>query len=74
MGRKLSYGMAINEALHQMMGADERVFILGEDVAKMGGDFGITKGIWENGRTASRIRHYPSQQFWVYPAGPLCAG
>ena len=44
MGRKLSYGMAINEALHQMMGADERVFILGEDVAKMGGDFGITKG------------------------------
>ena len=28
MGRKLSYGMAINEALHQMMGADERVFIL----------------------------------------------
>ena len=47
MGRKLSYGMAINEALHQMMGADERVFILGEDVAKMGGDFGITKGIWE---------------------------
>ena len=52
MGRKLSYGMAINEALHQMMGADERVFILGEDVAKMGGDFG----------------------FWVYPAGPLCAG
>ena len=37
MGRKLSYGMAINEALHQMMGADERVFILGEDVAKMGG-------------------------------------
>ena len=71
MGRKLSYGMAINEALHQMMGADERVFILGEDVAKMGGDFGITKGIWE---TASRIRHYRSPQFWVYPAGPLCAG
>lgn len=47
MGRKLSYGMAINEALHQMMEADERVFALGEDVAKMGGDFGITKGIWE---------------------------
>ena len=46
MSRKLSYGMAINEALHQMMEEDERVFILGEDVAKMGGDFGITKGIW----------------------------
>lgn len=46
MGRKLSYGMAINEALHQIMEEDERVFVLGEDVAKMGGDFGITKGIW----------------------------
>lgn len=45
-GKKLSYGMAINEALHQIMEQDERVFILGEDVAKMGGDFGITKGIW----------------------------
>ena len=45
-GKKLSYGMAINEALHQIMEQDERVFVLGEDVAKMGGDFGITKGIW----------------------------
>lgn len=54
MGRKLSYGMAINEALHQIMEEDERVFILGEDVAKMGGDFGITKGIW--GKWPDRIR------------------
>lgn len=46
MGRQLSYGMAINEALHQAMEKDDRVFILGEDVAKMGGDFGITKGIY----------------------------
>lgn len=43
---KLSYGMAINQALHQIMEEDPRVFVLGEDVAKMGGDFGITKGIW----------------------------
>lgn len=54
MGRKLSYGMAINEALHQIMEEDERVFILGEDVAKMGGDFGITKGIWN--KWPERIR------------------
>lgn len=47
MARKLSYGMAINECLHQVMERDERVFIIGEDVAKMGGDFGITKGIWQ---------------------------
>lgn len=46
MARKLSFTKAINEALHQTMEMDESVFILGEDVAKMGGDFGITQGIW----------------------------
>ncbi|MBS3969801.1 MAG: alpha-ketoacid dehydrogenase subunit beta [Clostridia bacterium] len=46
MSRIISYGKAINEALHQEMEKDESVFILGEDVAKMGGDFGITAGIW----------------------------
>ena len=47
MGRKLTYSKAINEALHQEMERDSRVFILGEDVAKMGGDFGITQGIMQ---------------------------
>lgn len=46
MSRIISYGKAINEVLHQEMERDENVFILGEDVAKMGGDFGITQGIW----------------------------
>ncbi|MEW5815944.1 MAG: alpha-ketoacid dehydrogenase subunit beta [Spirochaetota bacterium] len=47
MGRIVSFGKAINEALHQEMERDESVFIIGEDVAKMGGDFGITRGIWQ---------------------------
>lgn len=46
MPRKLSFSKALNEALHQSMEQDENVFIIGEDVAKMGGDFGITQGIW----------------------------
>ena len=46
MGRILSYSKAINEAMHQMMESDPSVFILGEDVAKMGGDFGLTQGIY----------------------------
>lgn len=47
MSRKLSFSKAINEGLHQEMELDEDVFIIGEDVAKMGGDFGVTKGIWQ---------------------------
>ncbi|MEL7602521.1 MAG: alpha-ketoacid dehydrogenase subunit beta [Bacillota bacterium] len=46
MGRILSYSKAINEAMHQMMESDPSVFVLGEDVAKMGGDFGLTQGIY----------------------------
>ncbi len=46
MARKLSFAKAINEALHQEMERDPSVFVIGEDVAKMGGDFGITQGIW----------------------------
>lgn len=45
--RRISYGKAINEALYQEMERDENVFIIGEDVAKMGGDFGVTRGIWQ---------------------------
>ncbi len=47
MSRILTFSKALNEALHQEMEQDEKVFVLGEDVAKMGGDFGITSGIWK---------------------------
>jgi pyruvate dehydrogenase E1 component beta subunit len=44
--RKITFTKALNEALHQGMEQDPSVFIIGEDVAKMGGDFGVTQGIW----------------------------
>jgi acetoin:2,6-dichlorophenolindophenol oxidoreductase subunit beta len=47
MSRIITFSKALNEALHQEMERDEKVFIIGEDVAKMGGDFGITTGIWK---------------------------
>ena len=46
MSRKLSYTKAINEAMRQEMERDETVFVLGEDVGRMGGDFGLTQGLW----------------------------
>ncbi len=46
-GRMLSYGRAINEAIRQEMERDESVFILGEDVGKIGGIFGVTRTLQE---------------------------
>jgi pyruvate dehydrogenase E1 component beta subunit len=46
--RELTFLEAINEALHEEMARDERVFIMGEDVRigyGKGGAFGATKGL-----------------------------
>jgi acetoin:2,6-dichlorophenolindophenol oxidoreductase subunit beta len=40
--RELSYAQAIQEGLAQAMEADERVFIMGEDIGVYGGAFGVT--------------------------------
>lgn len=45
MSRELSYAEAVREALRQEMQADERVFMLGEDIGVYGGAFGVTDGL-----------------------------
>ena len=45
--RELSFTQALNEALHQEMARDERVLLMGEDVAETGGIFGVSKGLLE---------------------------
>lgn len=45
--RTLSYVEALNEALHQEMAADERVFLMGEDVGLTGGIFQVSKGLMD---------------------------
>ncbi len=47
MARTLNFIDAINEALHQEMSRDERVFILGEDIGLSGGVFKATAGLYE---------------------------
>ena len=44
---KLSYLEAIHQAMHQAMEKDDDVFVLGEDVGKKGGVFGVTLGLHE---------------------------
>lgn len=45
--RELTYIEAINEAISQEMSRDERVLMIGEDVGKIGGIFGATRGLQE---------------------------
>ncbi len=45
--RELTYAQAVREALRQALRADERVFLLGEDIGVYGGAFGVTDGLME---------------------------
>lgn len=45
--RELTYAEAAREALRQAMRADERVFLIGEDIGTYGGAFGVTAGLLE---------------------------
>lgn len=44
---KKTYLQALNEALAQEMERDPSVFILGEDVGRFGGCFGVTQGLFD---------------------------
>ena len=67
--REISFLQAVNEALNQAMQADDRVIVLGEDIAggaglggqhegAMGGTFGATRGLLETFGPA-RVRDTP---------------
>ena len=47
MSKKITVSKAIGEALHEEMLRDDKVFIMGEDMAVMGNVFAITKGFLE---------------------------
>lgn len=45
--RNLTYVEALTEALDQEMARDPSVFVIGEDVGRIGGLFGVTRGLME---------------------------
>ena len=49
---------ALNDALFQAMEAQPEVYLLGEDIGPMGGDFGVTRGLWQK-FGAERVRDTP---------------
>jgi pyruvate dehydrogenase E1 component beta subunit len=52
---QLGYARAINQAMAEEMRRDERVWMLGQDVGRMGGVFGVTRGLYDE-FGATRVR------------------
>ncbi|HEY7781459.1 MAG TPA: alpha-ketoacid dehydrogenase subunit beta [Ktedonobacterales bacterium] len=46
--RTITYRDALREAISEEMRRDERVYILGEDIAGYGGTYSVTKGLFED--------------------------
>jgi pyruvate/2-oxoglutarate/acetoin dehydrogenase E1 component len=55
---ELSYQEAIREALREEMVRDKRVFLLGEDIGKHGGAFGVTRTLFDQ-FGPERVRNTP---------------
>ena len=55
--RTMTFRDALNEAIHEEMARDDRVFLIGEDIATHGGNLAVTKGIPE--AFPDRIRETP---------------
>jgi pyruvate/2-oxoglutarate/acetoin dehydrogenase E1 component len=56
--KELTLQEAIREALREEMLRDERVFLMGEDIAKHGGAFGVTRTLFDQ-FGADRVRNTP---------------
>ena len=55
---ELTYREAVRDALSQAMRSDDDVFIMGEDIAEMGGSMGVTHGMVEE-FGPERVRNTP---------------
>jgi len=65
---KMTYQDAIIQALREELKKDERVFLMGEDIAKMGGCFGATKGLYEE-FGGERVRITPISETAIMGGG-----
>ena len=65
---EISYREAVRDALSAAMRADDDVFIMGEDIAEMGGSMGVTQGMLaEFG--PERVRNTPISEMAIVGAG-----
>lgn len=66
--RTMSYREALREAIREAMQADERVFLMGEDVGAYGGSFGVSRGLLDE-FGPERIRDTPLSEAAFVGAG-----
>src|SRR5947199_1947353 len=65
---ELSYREAVRDALSRAMREDDDVFVMGEDIAEMGGSMGVTQGMLaEFG--PERVRNTPISEMAIVGAG-----
>src|ERR671910_924145 len=65
---ELSYREAVRDAISEAMRRDEDVFIMGEDIAEMGGSMGVTQGMLEE-FGPERVRNSPISEMAIVGAG-----
>jgi pyruvate dehydrogenase E1 component beta subunit len=65
---ELTYREAVRDALSSAMRADEDVFIMGEDIAEMGGSMGVTQGMLEE-FGPQRVRNTPISEIAIVGTG-----
>ncbi len=65
---ELSYREAVRDALVTAMRTDEDVFLMGEDIAEMGGSMGVTQGLFDE-FGADRVRNTPISEMAIVGAG-----
>jgi acetoin:2,6-dichlorophenolindophenol oxidoreductase subunit beta len=65
---ELTYREAVRDTLSEIMRRDDRVFVMGEDIAEMGGSMGVTQGMLaEFG--PERVRNTPISEIAIVGAG-----
>src|SRR5215472_5461925 len=65
---EITYREAVRDALATAMRADEDVFLMGEDIAEMGGSMGVTQGLYEE-FGAERVRNTPISEMAIVGSG-----
>ncbi|MDP2368114.1 alpha-ketoacid dehydrogenase subunit beta [Rhodoferax sp.] len=67
-GRRITYRDAAREALREALQADQRVFLMGEDVGRYGGTYAVSKGLLDE-FGPQRIRDTPLSELGFVGAG-----